>query len=167
MTPDELAAIVDGITPVIRDVVRTALADVATRVQTVETQMAGVTPAVTAIGALRERVAVLETRPALPGPPGADGAPGPAGKDGADGTPGLIFRGVFVDGQIYERGHVVTYAGSSWHCNDTTTTKPGDGSRAWVLLVKRGRDGKDGAPGPVGPAGRDWQQVYDDTRGGR
>jgi hypothetical protein len=34
-------------------------------------------------------------------------------------------------------------------------------------MVKRGRDGKDGkdgGAGPPGPAGRDWQQVYDDTR---
>jgi hypothetical protein len=34
-------------------------------------------------------------------------------------------------------------------------------------MVKRGRDGKDGkdgGPGPIGPAGKDWQQVYDDTR---
>jgi hypothetical protein len=34
-------------------------------------------------------------------------------------------------------------------------------------MVKRGRDGKDGkdgGPGPQGPTGKDWQQVYDDTR---
>jgi hypothetical protein len=39
--------------------------------------------------------------------------------------------------------------------------------KAWTLMVKRGRDGKDGKDGPSGPpgpAGRDWQQVYDDTR---
>jgi len=166
MTADELAAIVEGIAPVVRDLVKSAVADVTTRVQVVETQVAGFTPGVTEIGALRERVAVLETRPPTPGPAGQDGAPGPAGQDGADGTPGLVFRGVFADGQVYDRGQVVTYAGSSWHCNDTTTTKPGDGSKAWTLMVKRGRDGKDGAPGPAGPAGRDWQQVYDDTRRG-
>jgi len=108
---------------------------------------------------------VLETRPPMPGPAGQDGAPGAPGPPGADGTPGLVFRGVFVDGQIYDRGHLVTWAGSSWHCNSTTTTKPGEGSKAWTLMVKRGRDGKDGAPGPAGPAGRDWQQVDDDTRG--
>jgi hypothetical protein len=61
----------------------------------------------------------------------------------------------------------VTWAGSEWHCHTTTTTKPGEGSKAWTLKVKRGRDGKDakdGAIGPPGPPGRDWQQVYDDTR---
>lgn len=167
MTADELTAIVEGIAPVIRDVIRTALADVLTRVQVLDTQVAGVTHGVTDIGALRERVAVLETRPQLAGPAGQDGAPGPAGKDGADGTPGLAFRGVYLDGQVYERGQLVTWAGSSWHCNATTTTKPGDGSKAWTLMVKRGRDGKDGAAGPEGPPGRDWQQVYDDSRRGR
>ena len=62
---------------------------------------------------------------------------------------------------------LVTWAGSAWHCNETTTTKPGDGAKAWTLMVKRGRDGKDGkdgASGPEGPKGKDWQQVYDDTR---
>jgi hypothetical protein len=167
MTADELTALVEGIAPVVRDVIRTALADVQTRVQVLETQLAGLTPAVTDLGALRERLAVLETRPPLAGPAGQDGAPGPAGKDGADGTPGLAFRGVYVDGQVYERGELVTHAGSSWHCNAPTTTKPGEGSKAWTLMVKRGRDGKDGAPGPEGPPGRDWQQVYDDTRRGR
>lgn len=96
---------------------------------------------------LRERVAVLEVRPSLPGPPGE---PGPAGKDGTngldgkDGTAGLSFEGVYQEGKSYEFGHLVTWGGSSWHCNESTTTKPGDGSKAWTLMVKRGRDGKDG-----------------------
>jgi hypothetical protein len=78
---------------------------------------------------------------------GKDGEPGPPGKDGLhgkDGTAGLSFEGVYQDGKSYEFGHLVTWAGSSWHCNEPTTTKPGDGSKAWTLMVKRGRDGKDG-----------------------
>lgn len=90
---------------------------------------------------LRERAAVLETRPQLQGPPGD---PGPAGKDGADGKPGLSYLGVYQDGKTYDVGELVTWAGSAWHCNEATTTKPGDGSKAWTLMVKRGRDGKDG-----------------------
>lgn len=93
------------------------------------------------LDALRERVATLEARPPVPGPPGE---PGPPGKDGQDGTPGLSFEGVYQDGKSYELGHLVTWAGSSWHCNEPTTSKPGDGSKAWTLMVKRGRDGKDG-----------------------
>ena len=167
MTADELAAIVDGIAPVIRDYVTRVHGELVQRVTIAETQLAAVLLATNDVGPLRERVAVVETRPPVPGPPGQDGAPGPPGKDGADGTPGLEYCGVFIDGQTYDRGHVVTWAGSTWHCNETTTTKPGDGAMAWTLMVKRGRDGKDGKDGPAGPAGpqgKDWQQVYDDTR---
>jgi hypothetical protein len=95
------------------------------------------------LGGLRERVAVLEVRPVVPGPPGD---PGPPGKDGVDGTPGLTYQGVFQDGKAYELGDVVTWAGSTWHCNAPTETKPGEGAHAWTLMVKRGRDGKDGKP---------------------
>ncbi len=56
-----------------------------------------------------------------------------------------IYRGVFVEGKTYQRGDCTTWAGSEWHCNETTTNKPGDGSKAWTLKVKKGRDGKDAA----------------------
>jgi hypothetical protein len=66
-----------------------------------------------------------------------------------------IYRGVYIEGKTYDRGDRVTWAGSEWHANETTNTKPGDGSKAWTLTVKRGRDGKDGRDGrdaalPVG-----------------
>lgn len=54
-----------------------------------------------------------------------------------------IYRGVWLE-QSYERGDCVTWAGSEWHCNAATTTKPGEGAQAWTLKVKRGRDGRDG-----------------------
>lgn len=54
-----------------------------------------------------------------------------------------IYRGVFVLGDAYEAGDLVTWAGSLWHCNDPSEEKPGDGSKAWTLAAKRGRDGKD------------------------
>jgi hypothetical protein len=92
------------------------------------------------LGALRERVAVVEVRPVLPGPPGD---PGPPGKDGADGKAGLTYLGVFQEGKQYEVGELVTWGGSMWHCNEATELKPGEGSKAWTLAVKRGRDGKD------------------------
>jgi integrin beta 3 len=66
-----------------------------------------------------------------------------------------IYRGVYVESKSYDRGDGVTWGGSEWHANEPTTTKPGDGSKAWTLKVKRGRDGKDGAPGPEGKPGRD------------
>jgi integrin beta 3 len=59
-----------------------------------------------------------------------------------------IYRGVYVDGKTYERGDGVTWGGSEWGCNEATNAKPGDGSKAWTLKVKRGRDGKDGQDAP-------------------
>jgi hypothetical protein len=58
--------------------------------------------------------------------------------------PTLIQRGVYVEGESYERGDVVTWGGSQWHANESTTSKPGEGTKAWTLVVKRGRDGRDG-----------------------
>jgi len=60
------------------------------------------------------------------------------------GFPSMIYRGVFQDGHKYERGDTVTWGGSLWHCDDATAEKPGDGSKAWTLCAKKGRDGKDG-----------------------
>ncbi|MGF6986542.1 hypothetical protein QFZ99_006083 [Paraburkholderia atlantica] len=57
--------------------------------------------------------------------------------------PLLIYRRVFVQGQLYEPGDMVTWAGSVWHCNEPTDVKPDADARAWTLAVKRGRDGKD------------------------
>jgi hypothetical protein len=98
------------------------------------------------LGAVRERLAAVEAQPSQPGPQGDPGPAGQDGKDGAPGTPGLVFMGVYQDGKAYDIGHVTTWAGSTWHCNEATTQKPGDGSKAWTLMVKRGRDGKDGRP---------------------
>jgi hypothetical protein len=61
--------------------------------------------------------------------------------------PVLIYRGVYLENKTYEPGDVVTWAGSTWNANEPTSTKPGEGSKAWTLIVKRGRDGKDGKDG--------------------
>jgi hypothetical protein len=154
VTSTELAAVIQGIAPVVREYLTKSVVDLTTRVATaevrVEMKAAETSPLLAALvelrnetSALRERVAVLETRPPMPGPPGD---PGPPGKDGADGTAGLAYLGVYQDGKSYDRGELVTWAGSAWHCNEATTTKPGDSSKAWTLMVKRGRDGKDGKP---------------------
>jgi integrin beta 3 len=55
-----------------------------------------------------------------------------------------LYRGVWLESKTYERGDCTTWGGSEWHCNETTTTKPGEGTKAWTLKVKRGRDGRDG-----------------------
>jgi hypothetical protein len=59
-------------------------------------------------------------------------------------VPVLIYRGVFREGDEYQTGDTVTWAGSLWHCDEDTKGKPGDGQKAWTLAAKRGRDGKDG-----------------------
>ena len=123
-----------------------------------------------AIGPLVARVKALETlggRETMPGPIGPQG---PAGADGIgfddyaldyDGErtithrwtrgdrtvetviklPAMIYRGVYVMGKFYERGDCVTWAGSLWHANADTTTRPGDGP-AWTMAVKRGKDAR-------------------------
>jgi hypothetical protein len=151
----------------------TGLADLRERVVSLEGRMNDA-PLTKELGALRERVAVVEVRAQVPGPAGKDGQNGRDGVDGIgfddlavahDGeraftftatrgdrvkdlgtftVPLMINRGVYLDGKSYERGDVVTWAGSQWHANEVTATKPGDGSKAWTLVVKRGRDGRDG-----------------------
>ena len=111
-------------------------------------------PVKATLAAVQERVAVLEVRPLLPGPAGKDGAPGLNGKDGApgkDGLAGLSYEGVYQEGKAYEPGQLATWGGSAWHCNEPTTSKPGEGASAWTLMIKRGRDGKDGKDAEVVP----------------
>jgi len=60
------------------------------------------------------------------------------------GFPVMLYRGVYKDDHAYERGDTVTWGGSLWHCDAETTEKPGEGSKAWTLCAKKGRDGKDG-----------------------
>jgi hypothetical protein len=53
------------------------------------------------------------------------------------------FVGVWTQGMELVPGNVCSYAGSMWHCNEPTSSKPGTGPE-FSLCVKRGRDGKDG-----------------------
>lgn len=56
--------------------------------------------------------------------------------------PAVIYRGVWREGETYQRGDVATWGGSMWHCDkDDCTAKPDGGE--WTLSVKKGRDGKD------------------------
>lgn len=58
--------------------------------------------------------------------------------------PTVIYRGIYKDGEQYEPGDQVTWAGSQWHCNEPTRDKPLTGSKAWTLVVKKGKDGRSG-----------------------
>lgn len=58
--------------------------------------------------------------------------------------PVVIDRGVYREGQKYQHGDAVTWAGSVWIAQKETEAKP-DAGGGWRLSVKRGRDGKDKA----------------------
>lgn len=133
-------------------------------------------------------------RDGVDGKDGKDGAPGEKGRDGFslkdfdseikdDGRtlllsfgsgdtlethehalPIVLDRGVWKEAE-YQRGDGVTWGGSFWIAQrDTKQDEKPEGSDAWRLAVKRGRDGKDGKDGkngkdgergPEGKAGRD------------
>lgn len=122
--------------------------------------------------ATRERLAAVEARAPIPGPPGKDGAPGADGLTVDDLTatqdptdprtftlgwtrgdvskaiatfhlPTPRYLGVYTPGAAYAPGDRVTLAGCEWHCNADTSSRPGTGSKDWTLAVKCGRDGKD------------------------
>ena len=55
--------------------------------------------------------------------------------------PGIVDRGPFRAGEGYEKGDAVSYGGSLWIAQEPTGDKP-DGSKAWRLAVKKGRDAR-------------------------
>jgi len=56
-----------------------------------------------------------------------------------------IDRGVFKDGNQYQKGDAVSFGGSAFIAQRDTGDKP-ETSDAWRLAVKRGRDGAPGKP---------------------
>src|SRR5262245_6451729 len=121
MTTVEVAALAEALATVVRDVVRRSLEPHAAKVALLEATTAAAiadtrAAALRALGDVRERVAVVEARDPVPGPVGPEGPRGLNGKDGKDGAAGMEFVGPYVDGKSYERGHVVVWAGSGWHC---------------------------------------------------
>jgi integrin beta 3 len=161
MTAEQFAEVIHGL-------IARALAPMAARLGVLEDGRGE-------LGGVRERLAVLETKGAIPGPAGADGAPGADGlgfedltvdHDGERGfvfklargervrevarvsIPVMLYRGVYAPGAAYEPGDVVTHGGSAWHCHKATATRPetAEGAACWRLIVKRGDKGKS-APG--------------------
>lgn len=71
--------------------------------------------------------------------------------------PVMLYRGIFspkgIDGAQYRAGDVVTWDGHLWHCDAPTTDAPGQESKAWKLIVRRGRDAPraDTPANPTGP----------------
>lgn len=157
------------------DLLKAALTPVLARLAVLDDQVAAVQLAIdqgpgtddvaalaTDVMTLRDRLAILEARPPLPGPAGDPGAAGVGlamvEYDGqrtftfalTDGsrtvhTPPLaIYQGVYTAGRLYAVGDLVTASGNLWHCNAATTTPPGRDAAAWTLVVRRGRDARKG-----------------------
>jgi hypothetical protein len=66
-----------------------------------------------------ERLDALEARPA--------------------GAPGVEYRGVFRDGDIFEAGQLATRRGGLWLCLKRTAATPGTAPGAWRLICKEGQ----------------------------
>lgn len=78
--------------------------------------------------------------------------------------PIVLDRGVYKEGQDYQRGDGATFAGSFWIAQAETKSKPDAGDGTWRLAVKRGRDGRDGAPGERGEKGAKGEPGLDGRR---
>lgn len=58
-------------------------------------------------------------------------------------TTAMVYRGLYAEERGYDVGDVTTWGGSVWHCEAPTSDRPGEGSKAWRLAVKKGAPGKD------------------------
>ena len=64
----------------------------------------------------------------------------------------FTYKGAWTEGRQYKRGNFVT-AGSVWHANADTRSRPGVDSD-WSLALPKPRDGRDGMPPPEPPEPR-------------
>jgi hypothetical protein len=54
-----------------------------------------------------------------------------------------VYCGVWNEKDQFTPGDMVTWGGSTWHCNRANPGKPDTKDSGWQLMVKKGRDGKD------------------------
>lgn len=64
-----------------------------------------------------------------------------------------VDQGVWAERE-FKKGAAVTWAGSSWIAQRSTSAKPDTPDSGWRLAVKRGRDGKQGQQGKQGEPGK-------------
>jgi len=69
-------------------------------------------------------------------------------------VPGMVDRGVYREGDSYQKGDGVTFGGGFFIAQQDTTAKPEESLGGWRLAVKRGRDGKDGKDAATVPVVR-------------
>lgn len=171
MTADELAAIIEGIAPVIRDCVQQAAFTCSVGLAVTDKEVAHLATAVAELGTVRERVAVLETRAPVPGPPGPAGMHGVGFDDlvveqvdettiavhairgdvvkeiGKVTFPFARVKGDYKPGQEYLPGNLVRHQRAIWLCKKATTIAPGS--------VTHDATGK-----PAGPQGQDFWTLW-------
>jgi hypothetical protein len=169
MRPDDLAELVVGTIKAALAPVRADVARLEGRLEAASAPLAALDALRSELAAARERIATLEARAPVPGPPGRDGDNGLDGLNGfgfddleasfdGDRTIALTFtrgplvktfpivlpipryQGIYLAGVTYTPGDVVTWSGSAWHCKHATSSRPGEAPAAWQLMVKAGRD---------------------------
>jgi len=57
---------------------------------------------------------------------------------------GVLDAGMWSAGTVYEAGDGTTHHGHYWVAQSQTNDEPSDGSRAWRLAVRRGKQGREG-----------------------
>lgn len=70
---------------------------------------------------------------------------------------------VYQAGLVYPKGAGVTWDGNYWIALKQTSEQPGEGSPAWRLAVRRGKQGREGKQGKDGSAGRDLTSIDPST----
>lgn len=137
--------------------VKAALAPLQMQLATLTERCAQLAHVAADVPALRERLAVAEARPAVPGPPGPAGVtPELTVSQDADdprvltfgtkggGTWGTVrlttprYCGSYKGAESYSLGDQVTHSGSLWTCTAEKPARPGTTDSGWRLTVKNG-----------------------------
>jgi hypothetical protein len=76
---------------------------------------------------------------------------------------GVVWRGTWVSGTVYDAGDGVTYNGSSYHrlTDGDGTTPPSTDTANWEIIAAKGDTGPAGPAGPTGLAGITWRGNWD------
>lgn len=139
--------------------VKAALAPVQMQLATLTERCAQLASVAADVPALRERLAVAEARPPVPGPPGPTGtvtasdltvtqdADDPrlltfglksGGTWGTVALPTTRYCGQYKGDRTYTLGDQTTHQGSLWTCTAANPSRPGGSDSGWQLTVKQG-----------------------------
>lgn len=76
-----------------------------------------------------------------------------------------LYKGIWKDDELYQRGDTTTRDGSTWILMvDQQKGRPGDEDSGWQLSVKRGANGRDGLKGEKGERGAEGRPGKDLTQ---